>query len=433
MHTPKAPAPIHVAIEVLGMYPLFAPDIQDYFGGAELRAALFARGLAQQPDFQVSAITYDYGHPPHIIDHVQFYSHPAFPKIGDSRAVRQRIKRARQQGRPYPALLPDLAHLLWRRLRYVLRRQVKRPIAPYKQLNADIYLFFALTDQAAEIVQHARQNGAISVFFASREGNFDTLYASPQPQQQDVFGYYATNSAYVLQNVDYIFTQTQAQATLSKTRFNRNAHVIRNPIPLERVPIPPAEQRKAVLWVGRNTPIKQPQHFVELARRFPGQPFVMVMTHNAAATFDPDKAMPANLTLHEYVPRHAIDHIYANAAIFVITSEREGMPNVMLEAAKYSLPIVSLQVNPDQMLTQEAMGLCADGDFERMVALLGELIANPDKAQAMGQRGRAYLEREHDLDQQITRLATALRSIATQGKIPTKGRETANNDRNDRN
>lgn len=406
------PEPYHVVFAVPGIRPYLDPGLQEPLGGAERRAAFFAQGLAQDARFRVTAITYDYGYPPQNIDGVCLIGHPALPKIGYRVQPYQRVMRALNGRRFEPRLPLDLMHMLQRRARYHWRRRQEAQVASfYQNLRADAYLVFALIDLSAEVVRHAHQQKARSIFFAAREGHFDPIYQQPTPDQRDALGYRARHGAYVLHHVDHLFAQTEDQARLARERFQRESLVIRNPIALDRVTIPPESERRDILWVGRDNPIKQPQTFVELARRLPDEPFVMVMTPaQQDASLDRDD-LPPNLQLHAYVSPHEIEHFYARARLFISTSQREGMPNTFLEAAKYNVPIVSLQVNPDGMLTQENMGICANGDFEHLVTVVKDLLHDPERRRIMGANAWNYLQREHQLETQVKRLAQALETI----------------------
>lgn len=97
-----------------------------------------------------------------------------------------------------------------------------------------------------------------------------------------------------------------------------------------------------VLWVGRNDPVKGPQTFVELAIRMPSLQFVMIGRglSTESASRDWNLEAPRNLKmLGELSHQETLDALSACSAL-VVTSKREGLPTLVLEAMALCKPIV---------------------------------------------------------------------------------------------
>ncbi|MEH3144378.1 MAG: glycosyltransferase [Methylobacterium frigidaeris] len=93
------------------------------------------------------------------------------------------------------------------------------------------------------------------------------------------------------------------------------------------------------------------------------------------------------------------------ADIFLLTSDHEGMPNVVLEAMAAGVPCVSTRVNAvGDLLRHGETGFLADFDAGDLARRVEALVRDEDLRRRIGEAARAHVEREHD----PARLAGAL-------------------------
>ena len=84
--------------------------------------------------------------------------------------------------------------------------------------------------------------------------------------------------------------------------------------------------------------------------------------------------------------------VYADADVFVLTSEREGTPNVVLEAMAAGLPVVSTRVGDAPAIVQDGVtGFLVD-DERGLADALRRLVADEGLRTEMGERGRRWVE-----------------------------------------
>lgn len=76
--------------------------------------------------------------------------------------------------------------------------------------------------------------------------------------------------------------------------------------------------------------------------------------------------------------------------IFVLSSQWEGMPNVLLEAMAVAKPVVATRVGgvPEVVIAGETGLLVPPDDPEAMAGAISVLISEPERAQRMGKAGR---------------------------------------------
>lgn len=117
--------------------------------------------------------------------------------------------------------------------------------------------------------------------------------------------------------------------------------------------------------------------------------------------------------------------LYRLASAFAIASEVETQGVAVLEAAASGLPVVTVRATAMPELVEEGVTghLVAPGDFAAMGARLGDLLAQPRRASAMGLAGREKMARDHshthtlELHDQLYAAAGARLNAAT-GRAP---------------
>lgn len=98
-------------------------------------------------------------------------------------------------------------------------------------------------------------------------------------------------------------------------------------------------------------------------------------------------------------------------ALIATDGDRDGLPNVILEAAACGLPIVATRTGAIEEFVDKTTGfLCKANRAEDLAAAIVTLFAERDQTEQLRHAARQRVEREFDLMQNAAHLATALQN-----------------------
>ncbi len=197
-----------------------------------------------------------------------------------------------------------------------------------------------------------------------------------------------------LAHADRVICQHQDQQKAFEKNFSIKATVIKSMYHIAPG-IEPKVNREYVLWVSRMESWKQPELFAELAKNLPKEKFLMI-TNSDVTDFRKQNDCSSNLTIRQNVPFEEMDEYFQKAKIFVNTSLEEGFPNTFIQAAKNQTPIVSLRVNPENILEEYGMGKCANGSISKLIADVEEILESPQTWRTMSESAYRYAQENHD-------------------------------------
>ncbi|MDP1990460.1 MAG: glycosyltransferase family 4 protein, partial [Syntrophales bacterium] len=102
------------------------------------------------------------------------------------------------------------------------------------------------------------------------------------------------------------------------------------------------------------------------------------------------------LVWHGWVDKESLREVYRRADCLVNPSLCEGMPNVVLEAMACGLPVIASRVpGNDSVVRHGETGWLFDlGQPDAFRTALREIMADPGRANKMGQTGRTWVQKE---------------------------------------
>ena len=351
--------PIRVCFIAPKAYPLFDPETDGIFGGAEVDLYFLATELAKDKGFAVSFITADYGQERfQTIEGVRVIKSVDFKKNALSGAVR-----------------------VWRAM---------------KAANAEIYFHEAASWGTFLIALFCKKHKRAFIYRTASERECDGTYSKEHYFVGKAFRWSLHNAA-----------QTVVQNETDKENLKRTVNVSPMVFPnAHRLPVLNEGPRETILWVGRSIHYKRPELFIELAETIPNEQFTMVCQR---ATGDVDyEALVAraegikNLEFIRKVPFREINSYFQRAKVLVNTSYSEGFPNTFIHACICATPILSWKIDPDAFITKHKCGITCDGDWQKLVNSLKAIVQEGQYSE-FGSNARRYVEEHHDIGEIIKR------------------------------
>lgn len=103
--------------------------------------------------------------------------------------------------------------------------------------------------------------------------------------------------------------------------------------------------------------------------------------------------------VRENVPEAELPELYAGAAVFLLSSDEEGLGLVLLEAMACGTPVVSTDCGgPAEIVVPGTGHLVPVGDVEGLAARTVELLSNEESLAAAGQAARRRMEDHFSLE-----------------------------------
>lgn len=365
--------PKNICFVIEYAYPLFK-STKGPFGGAEVDLYYLAKHFAKRDGFSCSFILGDFGQ-------------PAEETIDDVKIVRSKYLN--------PIDFTKLHHKILRRFFFIWN---------VFRIKTDVFFLESWGEFALYVTWAAKLRG-IKVIYRTAHDNDCRKKLIEKPE----FTVRAFQRA--IKKFDLIVSQNKDQQKMWLELENKESVVIGNGHPIH--PLPQDLNKDYVLWVARSEDWKRPELFLDLAEQLPNMPFVMVLFGKSKVQeeINARAASIKNIKMIDFVSFFEIQDVYNNAKCFVNTSIHEGFPNAFLQACLGATPILSFNVNPDDFIGSNNLGLCCDDSMESAVTFLTELT--PEKISTLGENARNYIRTEHDLEDKIDRYDELIQQLVS--------------------
>ena len=174
-------------------------------------------------------------------------------------------------------------------------------------------------------------------------------------------------------------------------------------------------------YVGRLTQVKRPERFIdmaiEVARRHPTAVFLIAGRGELLGSLV-ERARPLEGRARFLGWRGDVATVYAASDVVVLTSDNEGMPVSLIEAASVGTPAVTTRVgSAPEVVLDGVTGFVTATDVEALVRATVELLENDDLRRRMGAAAALRARREFSAARLVADITALYERIAAEGAL----------------
>lgn len=262
-----------------------------------------------------------------------------------------------------------------------------------KAVDADVYFQEAAGFLTWLVARYCKRYGKRFVYRIAMDRECDGSF-----EHKNIFGKFWLQA---LTHASAVIAQTEWQKRTIKQIYGINAVVMPNAY---RLSFLKKHSAKYILWIGRCAAVKRPWLFLELAKKMPSEKFFMICppTRGEERLFSQiskETKKIANLHFIERVPFRRINEYFSQAKVFIMTSEREGTPNALIQAMLAGVPIISTGVDISEAISKHDCGIMVqEGNIAETITAL---LKNKKRLSALSHNAVVFARRNHDISRCI--------------------------------
>jgi len=286
--------------------------------------------------------------------------------------------------------------------------------ATWKALNdikPDFILCRSGVIQSGLGAYYARKCNAISIWQVASSNDLKPLrFLSVLRRPLDFMEFLSVR--YAIKHSTIVLTQAEYQSKELREKYARDSIIFKNLVPETSENIARSEEF-TVVWVGNIKPLKQPELFIQVAKILSSvndMRFIMIgkpAIGKYQAKLERQISTIKNLSYLGLQSMSDVDSVLSKAHLLVNTSLYEGFPNTFIQAWIRGVPVISLIVNPDNVLTTFNIG-CHSRTIDKMIKDLLGLYTDRTALSDMSQSARYYALNYHSYSKNRQRITEIL-------------------------
>ena len=199
----------------------------------------------------------------------------------------------------------------------------------------------------------------------------------------------------LLRKADLVFVQHEGQRQILLQKHIKSLF-FPNLINLTQIPVVSKPVHNDFIYVGSLKTRKGFAEFFELVKKAPSNSFKVVgqpMDKDGYFYYEKLRSFK-NVTLLGRLNHYDTMFQIANSKALISTSPMEGFPNVFIEAWACGIPVLSLYVDPGNIIEREHLGEVSHGNMDKLI----DAMNNISNTNEYAERTRAYVEHTHSLN-----------------------------------
>ena len=280
------------------------------------------------------------------------------------------------------------------------------------QINPDLVHINSISLSMSYLSQMwARKHGKNNVVI---QGNYETTQKPVLKQLETLFN--STVGASIIKHADGIggktnwacnFIRNYYHAETMLTRIGLDIDKFQNRVDIDWRKKLGLENRKILLYVGKQEERRNPLFLVEILSKLPKE-YVLVMVGSGPDVKEVDEFI-ANLGLRKRclqlgkLQQEQLPSLYEQSELFLLASNYEIFGMVILEAMYFGLPVIStLTAGSDAIITNGEDGIIIDGlSIDTWTAKIKGLVDNPMKLALMKKAAHSTIENHLNWDKTV--------------------------------
>ncbi len=160
-----------------------------------------------------------------------------------------------------------------------------------------------------------------------------------------------------------------------------------------------------ILYLGRLVPEKRPELLIKAFKKLQPDGWKLVLAGGISDTAKYTAKLlemsngSNRIIFTNEIKGRKLAEIVRGAGLFVLPSDLEGLPLVMLEAMQEGIPVLASDIPPHKQLIGSNRGLLFEaGKVDSLVEGLERALAQPSELQAMAKRAQQYIKAYYSWD-----------------------------------
>jgi len=162
------------------------------------------------------------------------------------------------------------------------------------------------------------------------------------------------------------------------------------------------------VWIANLKTLKRPELFIDIAKELAASgniTFKMIGRNNASYVKlirEAEEALPRFKYLGE-LKNTEVNEVLCSADILVNTSDYEGFSNTFVQAWMRKVVVISMNSNPDDILTKQGIGFICP-EVKEAASKIRELADHPALITAMGEKAFGYAREHHSVEKNLQKI-----------------------------
>lgn len=158
-----------------------------------------------------------------------------------------------------------------------------------------------------------------------------------------------------------------------------------------------------IIWIANFKTIKRPEKFLEIAEFFKDHKNVLFEMVGGFSDTKYAKMLDKvktnqNFVYHGKCNNDKVNSLLNKAHILVNTSDAEGFSNTFIQAWLRKVVVISINTDPDNILTITEIGYCTN-NVSNTIQQLTDLLGKPEHLQRISEKAREYAVNNHIMNE----------------------------------